>query len=83
MAEILRKLKLQEGATSSRSPPGSGLLPTGRPEPFSRKKAPGWGWFAAAKRAPKQSVARKRDSTSKNSRINTEESNLPSGVATL
>lgn len=66
MAEILRKLKLQEGATSSRSPPGSGLLPTGRPEPFSRKKAPGWGWFAAAKRAPKQSVARKRDSTSKN-----------------
>ncbi|RWR98255.1 hypothetical protein CKAN_02777500 [Cinnamomum micranthum f. kanehirae] len=38
VAEILRKLKLQEGATSSRSPPGSGLLPTGRPEPFSRKK---------------------------------------------
>ncbi|RWR97964.1 hypothetical protein CKAN_02744100 [Cinnamomum micranthum f. kanehirae] len=39
----LHKQAKREGATSSRSPPGSGLLPTGRPEPFSRKKSTGVG----------------------------------------
>ena len=50
VAEILRKLKLQEGATSSRSPPGSGLLSTGRPEPFSRKKSTAVGMVCSSQK---------------------------------